>query len=157
MDGSKHTMLRLAAEAQLRNIHRRDEEVRTCERAHRSDVRHVGSKSRIHSTASPLPSGVAGCCHDQGLILVTLGVAVTVALWVMFVDIAVREIKAEMPSGALAAALYERLSTRPAPMKVLLPIDGSEASVAAVHEVAYCPLPEDSTIEPAVPHSFTTA
>jgi nucleotide-binding universal stress UspA family protein len=32
-------------------------------------------------------------------------------------------------------------------MKVLLPIDGSEASVTAVQEVARCPLPPGSTIE----------
>jgi nucleotide-binding universal stress UspA family protein len=81
------------------------------------------------------------------LIVLILVVAVTVALWAMFVYIAVREIKAEMPSGALAPALSERLSTRPSPLKVLLPIDGSEASIVAVQEVAHYPLPEDSAIE----------
>jgi nucleotide-binding universal stress UspA family protein len=80
-------------------------------------------------------------------ILFILGVVVTVAVWAMFVYIAVREMKAEMPTGALAPALSERLSSMTGPMKVLLPIDGSEASIAAVQDVANCPLPSDSTIE----------
>jgi nucleotide-binding universal stress UspA family protein len=80
-------------------------------------------------------------------VVIILGVVVTVALWAMFVYIAVREMKAEMPSGALARALAEQLPAQPAPMKVLLPIDGSEASIAAVQEVAHCPLPPGSTIE----------
>ena len=81
------------------------------------------------------------------LIFVFLVVVVTVGLWAMFVYIAVREIKAEMPRGALAPALSEQLSIRPGPLKVLLPIDGSEASIVAVQEVASYPFPEDSTIE----------
>jgi nucleotide-binding universal stress UspA family protein len=81
------------------------------------------------------------------LILVILGIVVTVALWAMFVYIAVREMKAEMPGGSFAPALDAQLADQPGPMKVLLPIDGSEASVAAVQEVAHCPLPPGSTIE----------
>jgi nucleotide-binding universal stress UspA family protein len=76
-----------------------------------------------------------------------VGVLVTLALWAVFVYIAVREIKTEMPSASFAPALNARRPDEPAPMKVLLPIDGSEASVAAVQEVAHCPLPPGSTIE----------
>jgi nucleotide-binding universal stress UspA family protein len=81
------------------------------------------------------------------LILVIVGIVVTVALWATFVYIAVREMKAEMPSGAFAPALDAEFADQPGPVKVLLPIDGSEASVTAVHEVAHCPLPPGSTIE----------
>ena len=81
------------------------------------------------------------------LILVIVGVVVTVALWAMFAYIAVREMKAEMPRGAFAPALSERLRARQAPMKILLPIDGSEASIVAVQEIAHCALPPESTIE----------
>lgn len=81
------------------------------------------------------------------LILVIVGVVVTVALWAMFAYIAVREMKAEMPRGAFAPALSERLRARQAPMKVLLPIDGSEASIVAVQEIAHSALPPESTIE----------
>ena len=35
----------------------------------------------------------------------------------------------------------------PAAMKSLLPVDGSATSVAAVQEVARCPLPSGSTVE----------
>jgi len=81
------------------------------------------------------------------LILVIVGVVVTLTLWAMFVYIAVREIKTEMPGGAFAPTLNEDRTDEPAPMNILLPIDGSEASVAAVQEVAHCPLPAGSTIE----------
>jgi nucleotide-binding universal stress UspA family protein len=81
------------------------------------------------------------------LVLVILGVVVTVALWAVFVYIAVREVKAEVPGGAFATALEAEFAGQPGPMKVLLPIDGSEASVAAVQEVAHCTLPPGSTIE----------
>jgi nucleotide-binding universal stress UspA family protein len=81
------------------------------------------------------------------LILVVLGIVVTVALWATFVYIAVREIKVEMPGREFGPALDAHLADQPAPMKVLLPIDGSEASVVAVQEVAHCPLPPGSTIE----------
>jgi nucleotide-binding universal stress UspA family protein len=81
------------------------------------------------------------------LILVIVGVVVTLTLWVVFVYIAVREIKAEMPAGAFAPALDAQPAAPAVPMKVLLPIDGSDASVAAVQEVAHCPLPPGSTIE----------
>jgi nucleotide-binding universal stress UspA family protein len=35
----------------------------------------------------------------------------------------------------------------PAPMEILLPVDGSAASVAGVQEVARCPMPSGSTVE----------
>jgi nucleotide-binding universal stress UspA family protein len=74
-------------------------------------------------------------------------VVVTIALWAMFVYIAVREMKSEMPSEALTPTLAEQLSATPAPMKVLVAIDGSEASLVAIREVAHCALPPGSTIE----------
>lgn len=80
-------------------------------------------------------------------ILAGVGVVVTLTLWVAFVYIAVREIKTEMPSGSFAPALEAPRVDEPASMKVLVPIDGSEASIAAVQEVAHCPLPPGSTIE----------
>ena len=80
-------------------------------------------------------------------ILAIVGVVATLTLWVGFVYIAVREIKTEMPGGSFAPALESPRADEPAPMKVLVPIDGSEASIAAVHEVAHCPLPAGSTIE----------
>jgi nucleotide-binding universal stress UspA family protein len=81
------------------------------------------------------------------LILLILGAVVTVALWAMFAYIAVREMKAEMPVGELASALTEELHSQAAPLKVLVPIDGSAASIAAVQEVAHCTLPPHSAIE----------
>jgi nucleotide-binding universal stress UspA family protein len=82
------------------------------------------------------------------LVLVAIvGILITVALWATFAYIAVRELKAEMPENAFAPALEAQPAVQPTPMKVLLPIDGSEASVVAVQEVAHCPLPEGSTIE----------
>ena len=80
-------------------------------------------------------------------IVAVVGVVVTLTLWVTFVYIAVREIKTEMPSGSFAPALEAPRADEPSPMKVLVPIDGSEASIAAVQEVAHCPLPPGSTIE----------
>jgi nucleotide-binding universal stress UspA family protein len=80
-------------------------------------------------------------------ILAIVGIVVTLTLWAVFVYIAVREIKTEMPSGSFAPALNAPRADEPVPMKVLLPIDGSEASIAAVQEVAHCPLPPGSTIE----------
>jgi nucleotide-binding universal stress UspA family protein len=81
------------------------------------------------------------------LMLVIVGIVVTLTLWAVFAYIAVREMKAEMPEGTFAPALDSPLTDQPGPMKVLLPIDGSAASVAAVQEVAHCPLPAGSTIE----------
>jgi nucleotide-binding universal stress UspA family protein len=52
-----------------------------------------------------------------------------------------------MPGEAFAPALEAQPAVQPAPMKVLLPIDGSEASVVAVQEVAHCALPAGSTVE----------
>jgi len=80
-------------------------------------------------------------------ILAIVGVVVTLTLWVIFVYIAVREIKTEMPTGSFAPALNMPRADEPAPVKVLLPIDGSEASIAAVQEVAHCQLPPGSAIE----------
>jgi nucleotide-binding universal stress UspA family protein len=79
--------------------------------------------------------------------LVIVGVGVTLTLWAVFVYIAVREMRADMPEGAFAPALDAQLAGQVGPMKVLLPVDGSEISVAAVQEVAHCPLPPGSTIE----------
>jgi nucleotide-binding universal stress UspA family protein len=81
------------------------------------------------------------------LIVAIVGVVVALTLWVAFVYIAIREIKADMPSGAFAPALEAPRVDQLAPMRVLVPIDGSEASIAAVHEVAHCPWPPGSTIE----------
>lgn len=81
------------------------------------------------------------------LLVLIVGSVVAVALWATFVYIAVREMKAEMPRGTFVPALNAPIADLPGPMKVLLPLDGSEASVAAVQEVAHCPLPPGSTIE----------
>jgi nucleotide-binding universal stress UspA family protein len=81
------------------------------------------------------------------LVLGILGAAITVALWAVFVYIAVREMKAEMPRGSFAEALNALWADEPPPPKILVPIDGSEASVAAVREVGHCSLPVGSTIE----------
>jgi nucleotide-binding universal stress UspA family protein len=81
------------------------------------------------------------------LILTAVGILITVTLWAIFAYIAVREMKADMPGEAFAPALEAPLAGQPPPMKVLLPIDGSQASAAAVHEVAHCPLPPGSTVE----------
>jgi nucleotide-binding universal stress UspA family protein len=81
------------------------------------------------------------------LALVIVGVVVTLTLWVTFVYIAVREMKAGMPVGAFAPALEVQPAAEPGALKVLLPIDGSDASVAAIQEVAHTSLPPGSTIE----------
>jgi nucleotide-binding universal stress UspA family protein len=67
-------------------------------------------------------------------------------LWVVFVYIAVRGTKTEIPDASFRALLDAQRIRQPGPMKVLLAIDGSASSVAAVQEVAQCPLPEGSTI-----------
>jgi nucleotide-binding universal stress UspA family protein len=79
--------------------------------------------------------------------LVVLGIVITITLWAAFAYIAVREIKTEMPVAAFAPALEARRIDQPGPVRLLLPIDGSAASVAAVQEVAHCPLPSGSTIK----------
>lgn len=82
--------------------------------------------------------------------LLILGIVVVVAtagLWAMFAYIAVREMKVELPDEAFAPALERQRAAEPGSMKVLVPVDGSEASVAAVQDVAHCPLPPGSTIE----------
>lgn len=81
------------------------------------------------------------------LAIIISGVLVTVALWAIFVYIAVREIKTDMPAGSFAESLAVLMTDQPAAMRVLLPIDGSAASVTAVQEVAHCQLPPGSTIE----------
>jgi nucleotide-binding universal stress UspA family protein len=81
------------------------------------------------------------------LVIIISGVFVTVALWATFVYIAVREIKIDMPTSSLAESLDVLRTDQPVAMRVLLPIDGSAASVAAVQEVAHCQLPPGSTIE----------
>jgi nucleotide-binding universal stress UspA family protein len=81
------------------------------------------------------------------LVLGIAGVVVTVALWAVFVYIAVREMKAAMPHGSFAGALRAQWTDEPAALRMLVPIDGSEASAAAVREIAHCPLPAGSTIE----------
>jgi nucleotide-binding universal stress UspA family protein len=80
------------------------------------------------------------------LIVIALGVLVTVALWATFAFIAVREINAEMPGESFAGSLAVPRVHEPGSLKVLVPIDGSTASVAAVQEAAYCQLPPGSTI-----------
>lgn len=81
------------------------------------------------------------------LVIIFSGVLATLALWATFIYIAVREIKTEMADGAFAEALDVRRPDQPVPMRVLLPIDGSVASVGAVQDVSHCPLPPGSTVE----------
>ena len=81
------------------------------------------------------------------LIIIGSGVLVTVALWAIFVYIAVRGLKTEIPDARFGASLTADMVPQPKALKVLLPIDGSAASVAAVQEVAHCPLPPGSTIQ----------
>jgi hypothetical protein len=78
---------------------------------------------------------------------VSVGVVVTLTLWAMFVHIAVRGTKTEIPDASFGTSLAVSSADQPGAVKILLPIDGSLASVAAVHEVAHCPLPPGSTIE----------
>jgi hypothetical protein len=68
-------------------------------------------------------------------------------LWAIFVYIAVRGLKTEIPDPRFASSLDVKGPDHPAAMKILLPIDGSAASVAAVQEVAHCPVPPGSTIQ----------
>lgn len=81
------------------------------------------------------------------LILAIIGVVGTLGLWAIFVYIAVRGLKTEIPDPRFGPLLEIQGADQPAPLKILLPIDGSAASVAAVQEVAHCPLPPGSTIE----------
>ena len=66
--------------------------------------------------------------------------------WAIFAYIAVRGLKTEIPDEGFGTSL-DLQGSDPVPMKILLAIDGSAASVAAVQEVAHCPLPQGSTIE----------
>jgi nucleotide-binding universal stress UspA family protein len=81
------------------------------------------------------------------LIIIISGVLVTVALWGIFVYIAVRGLKTEIPDANFGPSLDVQTALQPAAMKILVPVDGSTASVAAVQEVAHCALPPGSTIE----------
>jgi nucleotide-binding universal stress UspA family protein len=81
------------------------------------------------------------------VVFIVTGVVVTLALWVTFVYIAVRGLKTEIPDARFSALLDVPETAEPAAMKILLPVDGSAASVAAVQEVARCPLPSGSTVE----------
>lgn len=81
------------------------------------------------------------------LIIISIGVIVTIALWATFAFIAVREIKTDMPGESFAESLNAQQAGQPAPMRVLLAIDGSAASLAAVQEMTHCQLPPGSTIE----------
>jgi nucleotide-binding universal stress UspA family protein len=81
------------------------------------------------------------------LILGITGVVVILSMWVTFVYIAVRGLKTEMANLAFGPGLEVEGAAGPAALTVLLPIDGSIASVAAVQEVAHCQLPSGSTIE----------
>lgn len=81
------------------------------------------------------------------LVIISSGVLVTVVIWAIFIYIAIREIKTDMPTGSFAESLDVLKTDQPAAMRVLLPIDGSAGSVAAVQEVAHCRLPPGSTIE----------
>lgn len=81
------------------------------------------------------------------LLVVIAGVVLAAALWAIFVYIAIREAKAEVPTAAFTASLTVESAEQPGAMKILLPIDGSPASVVAVREVAHCPLAQGSTIE----------
>jgi nucleotide-binding universal stress UspA family protein len=65
----------------------------------------------------------------------------------IFAYIAVRGLRTEVPDARFGALLSAPEVDEPAGMKILLPIDGSTASIAAVQEVAHCPLPPGSTIE----------
>jgi nucleotide-binding universal stress UspA family protein len=81
------------------------------------------------------------------VIFLIVGVVVTVAVWMVFVYIEVQGTKTEIPDRAFGTMLEVQGTDERGPMKILLAIDGSTPSVAAVQEVAYCPLPPDSTIE----------
>ncbi|MGE0863409.1 MAG: universal stress protein [Vicinamibacterales bacterium] len=81
------------------------------------------------------------------LILASTAVVAILSMWVIFVYIAVRGLKSEIPNPAFGPGLDAEGAATPAAMTILVPIDGSTASVAAVQEVAHCQLPAGSTIE----------
>jgi nucleotide-binding universal stress UspA family protein len=81
------------------------------------------------------------------VILIVTGVLVTVAAWAAFVYIAVRGLKTEIPDSRFGPLLERQETDQPEAMKVLLPVDGSAPSVAAVREVGRCRLPPGSSIE----------
>jgi nucleotide-binding universal stress UspA family protein len=82
------------------------------------------------------------------VMVVIAGVVLTLVLWAVFVYIALREANVEIPTAAFRASLdvVPRVEERSA-MKILVPVDGSPGSAAAVREVAHCPLARGSTIE----------
>ena len=77
---------------------------------------------------------------------VVVGTVITLTLWAVFVYIAVRGTKTEIPDASFRALLDAQRVRGPGPMKILLAIDGSASSIAAVQEVAHCPLPEGSAV-----------
>lgn len=79
--------------------------------------------------------------------VVLAGIAMAVGLWAAFVYIAVRGMKTEIPDESFGAALAQSGSDGSSSVRLLLAIDGSPASVAAVREVAHCPLPGGSIIQ----------
>jgi nucleotide-binding universal stress UspA family protein len=82
------------------------------------------------------------------LISIFLMGAFTVTLWAVFVYLSIRGVmKTEMPEESFAALLDADGGSQQRPLRVLLAIDGSAPSVAAVNEVAHCPLPQGSTVE----------
>lgn len=81
------------------------------------------------------------------VVFIVTGFVATLALWATFVYIAVRGLKTEIPDAQFGALLDVRRPPNQLRMKILLPVDGSAASVAAVQEVARCPLPSGSTVE----------
>lgn len=81
------------------------------------------------------------------LIILIIGVVVTMIVWAIFVYIAVRGLKTEIPDAGFGMSLDVQGADQPAPMKILLAIDGSAPSAAAVQQVAHCPLAQGSTIE----------
>ncbi len=80
-------------------------------------------------------------------VLAIVGTITTVTLWAVFAYIAVRELRAEMPGAAFGRSLEVPRADQQPPIKILVPVDGSRASVAAVQEVAHCPLPAGSSVE----------
>jgi nucleotide-binding universal stress UspA family protein len=81
------------------------------------------------------------------LIVLIVVVVAAVTLWAIFAYIAVRGLKTEIPDARFGRLLDVQQADHPVGMKILFPIDGSAATVAAVQEVAHCPLPPGSTIE----------
>lgn len=81
------------------------------------------------------------------IVIFAIGVLVT-GLWAIFIYVSVRGVmRTEMPQASFDALLEAAPAVVRQAVRVLLAIDGSPASVAAVNEVARCPLPSGSAIE----------